>query len=115
MCGNGQHIVLAQVLDGLKLSFQQFQTLCIAAGCDYIENVKGIGIHRAYTFVCDNHLFEELAKKGAPDDYEENFANALAVFNHQTVFSIDRMKCVPLNEWDKPVTDKLQLFCGMYP
>ena len=118
MCGTGKKIILAQVLEGLKLSFQQFQKLCVAAGCDYVQNVKGIGIHRAYALVCGNHLLEELAKKGAPDDYEEHFTNALAVFNHQTVFSIiDSMKCVPLNEWNKPVTNncKLQHFCGMYP
>ena len=118
MCGTGKKLILAQVLEGLKLSFQQFQKLCVAAGCDYVQNVKGIGIHRAYALVCGNHLFEELAKKGAPDDYEEHFTNALAVFNHQTVFSIiDSMKCIPLNEWNKPVTNncKLQHFCGMYP
>lgn len=115
MCGTGKHVVLAQVLDGLKLNFQQFQELCIAARCDYVENVKGIGINRAYAFVCGQSLLEELAKKGAAVDYEEHFTNALAVFNHQTVFSIDSMKCVPLNEWNKPVPDKLQHFCGLYP
>jgi hypothetical protein len=93
-------------MSGLKLSFQQ---LCLAAGCDYVENVKGIGIHRAYALVCGNYLLEEFAKNGASDDYEEHFTNALAVFNHQTVFSIGSMKCVPLNEWNKPVTNNCKL------
>jgi hypothetical protein len=35
-------------MSGLKLSFQQFQKLCLAAGCDYVENVKGIGIHKGH-------------------------------------------------------------------
>ena len=63
----------------------------IAASCDYLENVKGIGIHKAYALIRGNHMFENLAKKGAPKDYEEHFGKALAVFNHQTVFSIDKV------------------------
>ncbi|XP_028396048.1 exonuclease 1-like isoform X2 [Dendronephthya gigantea] len=104
LSGTGNYFVLSEILDGLKLSFKQFQELCITAGCDYLDNVKGIGIHRAYPLVCGNHLFEDLAKKGAPKDYEEQFVKAFAVFNHQTVFSIDRIKCVPLNKWNQDIS-----------
>ena len=86
--------------------------MCIVAGCDYVDNVRGIGIQRAYALVCGKNLFDDLQRKGAPKD---NFMRALAVFNHQTIFNIEIVKCAPLNLWSEPAADELQHFCGMYP
>ena len=99
----------------MRLTFEEFQKLCIVAGCNYLDNVRGIGIERAYTLVCGRDLFDNLTRKGAPVDYEDNFKKALAVFKHQTVFDIELMKCRPINIWSEQATDELQHFCGMYP
>ena len=48
LSGAGNHFVLQEILDGLKLTLVKFQTMCIVAGCDYLDNVRGIGIERAY-------------------------------------------------------------------
>ncbi|KAJ7540356.1 hypothetical protein O6H91_10G009600 [Diphasiastrum complanatum] len=42
---------LSKVLEELKLSLNQFVDLCILAGCDYIENIKGIGPQTALKLV----------------------------------------------------------------
>jgi 5'-3' exonuclease len=39
------------LLDGLGLSYQTFVDLCIMAGCDYNDNIKQLGIGRAYTLL----------------------------------------------------------------
>ena len=51
MSGHGDCFLLDDILSGLNINQQQFQQMCIAAGCDYLANVKGVGIHTAYRFV----------------------------------------------------------------
>ena len=46
----------------------QFVEGCIAAGCDYLRNVPGVGINRAFMFVKAGTLFEELKKKKTVSD-----------------------------------------------
>ena len=62
--GEGDPFSLAEILEGLQLSRRQFQQMGIAAGCDYLKNVKGIGIHQAYDLVKQGHSMGSLAKRG---------------------------------------------------
>ena len=93
----------------------QFVQGCIAAGCDYLKNIRGVGINKAFTFVKSGQLFHELKKKGAPDLYERWFANVVAVFMHQTVFDPTKLEVQPLAKWDKEPDNQLQSYCGAYP
>ena len=43
MSGDGECFLLADILAGLSINLKQFQQMCIAAGCDYHRNVKGVG------------------------------------------------------------------------
>ena len=45
--GEAECFSLAEILERLQLSRRQIRQMCIAAGYDYLKNVKGIGIHRA--------------------------------------------------------------------
>ena len=47
LTGTGNHFV-QEISDGLKLSLVEFQTMCIVTGSNYLDNVRGIGIQRAY-------------------------------------------------------------------
>ena len=86
MNGDGEVFNLNEILEGLKLNMEQFQQMCIAAGCDYLRNVKGIGINRAFAMASSGgDMLEALANKGADDEYQENFNKAMAVFHHQTL------------------------------
>jgi exonuclease-1 len=100
LSGEGCYLSLTNILEGLKLNMNQFQSLCILAGCDYIKNVRGVGIHTAYKLIFSNDdLFHTMEKRGAPADYKESFANAMSVFLHQTVYDVNAGKTVPLREW----------------
>lgn len=88
MSGDGECFVLSHVLESLKLSMIEFRKVCIASGCDYLKNVRGIGIERAFKMVAAGKLKELLGKGGAPEDYWESFFKAEAVFQHQTVFNL---------------------------
>ena len=116
LSGEGQYLILEEILVGLKVNFQQFQNMCIVAGCDYLQNIRGVGIHRAYAFVSKDKLFSELKNKDTPKDYEEHFMGAKAVFAHQTVFDVETFKTVPLHAWesDKQVSIETKILCGRY-
>lgn len=116
--GSGEHFNLMNILKGLKIDFQQFQNMCIMAGCDYLANVPGVGIHRAYNIICSSkNPFRTLENKGAPKDYEEHFHETRAVFLHQTVFDVSTLEAVPLQEWksDISVSPNTKKLCGKYP
>lgn len=74
------------------------------------------GIHRAYQLVSRSDTwFDALIEKGASKDYEDRFLEAVAVFEHQTVFDVEALKTVPLEKWEAGSLTELQHLCGMYP
>ena len=117
MNGDGELFLLDEILGGLDLSMSCFQQMCIAAGCDYLKNLKGIaGINRAFQMASENgNMLNALTSKGADENYCENFKNAVTVFRHQTVFDMVTCSTVPLEIWDNNPSSDLQYICGMYP
>ena len=101
MTGEGEYFELTNILSGLKTTQSQFLHACITAGCDYLQNVRGVGISRAFQFVKSGFLFEELKRKGAAGDYESMFEMALCVFKHQS-------------DWTEDPDTELQNYCGQY-
>jgi len=43
MNGKGEVIELEKALSHLQLTHDQFISMCVAAGCDYLKNIKTIG------------------------------------------------------------------------
>lgn len=111
----GDLFELDKVVTGLEVSMTQFVHGCIAAGCDYLPNVRGVGINKAFSFVKSGQLFMELKKKVSDDDYADLFAKAFAVFKHQTIFNPALSVHQPLNAWNEKPPDELQSYCGEYP
>ncbi|CAB4032194.1 Exonuclease 1 [Paramuricea clavata] len=89
------------ILDGLKVTMAQFVDGCVAAGCDYLKNICGVGINQAFSFVKAGTLFDELRKKGASNYYESLFNKAVSVFMHQTVFNPTKLHVQPLRAWSE--------------
>jgi len=56
-------ISVTDVLDLLKISFSTFVDLCIMAGCDYNENIKNLGIGKAYNLLREYHRIDYLPPK----------------------------------------------------
>ena len=116
MSGDGECFILSDILGGLNLSMKQFRMMYIAAGCDYLRNVKGVGIQRAFQMVASGgDLLQLLGSRGASEEYRECFAKAEAVFQHQTVFDFGTCSTVSLEKWDTDPPTDVQYLCGKYP
>uniref|UniRef100_A0A453ME36 XPG-I domain-containing protein n=1 Tax=Aegilops tauschii subsp. strangulata TaxID=200361 RepID=A0A453ME36_AEGTS len=50
------------VLEELGLTMDQFIDLCILSGCDYCENIKGIGGQRALKLIRQHGCIEEVVQ-----------------------------------------------------
>ena len=60
LSGDGQYFNLNNILTGFKIDFEQFQRMCVLAGCDYLMNIRGLGIitglwqmFRTFVLRCD--------------------------------------------------------------
>ena len=84
---------------------ENFLTLWILAGCDYLDPIKGIGFKTAYKLVSEHDTIKNVInsiryskKYGIPSNYLSSFNNAYMTFLFQPVYDIDKEKCVHLNE-----------------
>jgi len=57
-----KEISLARVLDGLRLTEDQFIDMCILLGCDYCESIKGIGPKKSFELIQKYKCIEEIIK-----------------------------------------------------
>nr|GMD35641.1 exonuclease 1 [Ipomoea batatas] len=94
--GNGEEVLLDKVLksgDGkpsfINFSKDLFAGMCVLAGCDFLPSIPGIGIVKAYNFVCKYRNLDRVLsvlkfEKGSqvPEDYSRSFTKAVAVFQH---------------------------------
>ena len=94
-----------------------FLNMCIVAGCDFQQNVRGVGIHTAQKLVTKEDFLAVLQKnKNAPTDYTDGFQRAKAVFHHQTILNPALMATAPLTPWPEPTSAEAFLnSCGAYP
>ena len=120
---NGQcHLIeLDKALQHLQLTQENFLDMCIVAGCDYLNNIRGIGINKASKLIVDESDFLSILQgmAHAPQEYSVNFLKAKAIFLHQTVIDPLNGTTVPLTQWeDTPnfqKTQEYQIVCGGYP
>lgn len=89
-------------------TFEKFQRICILSGCDYLNNLPGVGLFKAKKFML---MTEETDMKKAilkipsylnlkisiPDDYIENFLRAEATFKYMYVYDPLKKVMVRLN------------------
>ena len=69
----------------LGWSHERFVAFCVACGCDYVENIPGVGPARALVLCTERETPELildalLAEPGCPADYEEKFQVAMDIF-----------------------------------
>ena len=111
-------IKLEKALAHFSMSQDAFLDMCIAAGCDYLANVRGIGIHKAQKLVteCNDFLGTLQRNKHAPGEYTVGFQTAKAIFLHQTVINPADVSATPLSPWgEAPDSEDILTSCGMYP
>ena len=108
---------LAYILHALNLDSSQFLYMCIVAGCDFLPNIKGIGIHRASQVVTRKDFLHELGShRYAPSDHCKGFKQACAVFKHQVIYDVQSKRVRPLTAWESGEDDaQFSMACGEYP
>lgn len=116
--GQGEEVILEDLLKAFDLSHDKFLNWCILAGCDYLPNLKGIGIKKAKQIrdTGDDVLSVVEALDTEPADYIQKFIEAKIIFLHQTVIDPVSKKSIALHEWeDTSALEKYQTQCGKYP
>ena len=88
-----------------EFDFDQFLSLCIISGCDYLPSLKSIGLKTAYKEFKTCRNIEVLFKKWKMNskmdfspEYEEKFYKAFLTFKFQRVFCPIKRKLVNVNE-----------------
>lgn len=75
-----------RVLEGLKLSYEQFVDMCIMCGCDYNTNMPGIGVKTSYKLIQQHGNIDSL-----PSKYDItclNHVRCRELFSHQPYKSL---------------------------
>lgn len=103
-------INLAQVLEGLQMSMEQFVDLCILLGCDYCDSIKGIGPTRALSLIRQfgniETILENIDKEKHPIPEDWPFQDARQLFLKPSVLSADDPQLTDL-KWEKPDEEAL--------
>ncbi|KRX65844.1 Translation initiation factor IF-2, mitochondrial [Trichinella sp. T9] len=116
MLGNGvlyekEKLHLAMSVPEESFSFQNFRRSCILSGCDYLENLPGIGIKKSIKFF--QKTFDVDIRKALPkipsylnmpnlevnESYIERFIEAENAFLYQLVFDPRKKQLVSLNAY----------------
>ena len=101
-----------RVLAYLEVNQLAFLNICITTGCDYLPNVKGVGINKAKKLVKENDFLHHLIRiPGAPEGYENQFVSARAIFQHQTIINPDNLTTMPINIWNETFDDDKRQTC----
>ena len=81
-----------------------FLGLCVLSGCDFLPNVRGIGIKKAHALVAKHRSIHAVLavlrgdkKIVVPDGYHENFRRAYWTFKHARVYDPKLRRLRPLN------------------
>lgn len=112
-------IKYSDVLDLLKLTPDNFTSLCIFAGCDYIPSITNMALKRAQKLLMEYQTPENVIKAArydskfvVPDNFEEMFLLAFTTFLCARAYDPRTEKMVFLSE---PPEDKTHLGADIAP
>ncbi|UXI16460.1 alpha-ketoglutarate-dependent dioxygenase alkB-like 6 [Sarcoptes scabiei] len=111
-----------------NMDLHKFQLMCILSGCDYLENIPGIGIGRSKKFfesytgpterIADilqkvPILLKMANKIQITADYIKDFIKAYNTFNHQIIYCPRRNQMTYLHPINENLThDQLRKYAG---
>lgn len=92
-----------------KFNFEKFRRICILSGCDYLENLYGIGLAKARKFMMMTEetdmrrallkipSYLNMKKLDITDEYIDGFLKAEATFKHMFVYDPLKREMLRLN------------------
>ena len=82
-------------LDFRGWDFELFLSLCVLSGCDFLDNIRGLGIKKMYALLnkCKDtdaafKLLRSDKKIEIPNGYEEEWRKARLIFKHALVYDM---------------------------
>jgi len=82
-------------LNFAEWDYELFLSLCVLSGCDFLDNIRGLGIKKMYN-ILNKHRDVDAAfkalrsdaktKDNIPDGYEEKWRQARLIFKHALVY-----------------------------
>ncbi|CAN7995132.1 unnamed protein product [Ixodes hexagonus] len=109
-----------------RFTHDKFRQMCILSGCDYLQNLPGIGLAKACKFfglITNPDLTKTLPKLPSylkmpsltvGEDYLEGFLKAENTFLHQLVFCPLQNRLVPLNPYMPGMEPEELPYAGEY-
>ncbi|PHH69356.1 hypothetical protein CDD80_6795 [Ophiocordyceps camponoti-rufipedis] len=98
----------------------EFRRMAILSGCDYLDNLPGVGLKTAYRLLRKGKTPERVVRmlqfegKRVSENYLTQFYQAEMTFLHQWVFCPTKKKLVHLTELDEKRTAEEMPFIGSY-
>lgn len=115
MNGDGQLVEKSKIISVTQFdsadNFERFRWMCILSGCDYLENLPGIGLGKAKKLLkqVKKNEIEQILKQASKvlkmpnlnvtNDYIEKFKKADNTFKYQVVFDPLLRKLVSINPY----------------
>ena len=91
---------------------EQFLELCVLSGCDFLPNIRGIGIKKAHALVAKHRSVAAVLavlhgdkKIHVPPGYDDNFRRAFWTFRHARVYDPALRRLRPLNPMPEELED----------
>jgi flap endonuclease-1 len=115
------HIELDQVLEGFKMTQEQFIDLCILCGCDYTTNIPGVGPVKAFKYIEECGTIEKVIAKieRENDDPKKKkkytipetfyYREARELFLNPSALN-EKSQVEPFIKWNKPDEQALKDF-----
>ena len=75
-------IHMEKILQEMELTFDEFLDVCIMSGCDYCENIKGIGSNKSFQKIKEHKTIEKFVENypGVSDEYLPNVQKSRELF-----------------------------------
>ncbi|XP_071790435.1 uncharacterized protein [Asterias amurensis] len=127
--GNGLEIEASRLEKvtkmGSRYSAEKFRYMCIAAGCDYLPSLPGIGLGKARKLfqVATNpdltHVLKRIPlhlkmKLKVPQEYIDGFHQANNTFLYQLAFDPMTRRLVPLHPYSDDIDKESLTYAGAY-
>ncbi|CAH1116459.1 unnamed protein product [Phaedon cochleariae] len=106
-------IHLDKVLEGLKLSHEEFTDMCILLGCDYTDSIRGIGPKRAIELIQKHksieNILDNLDKDKYPPPENWNYKGARELFMNPDIMNPEDIEL----KWAEPDEEAMvKYLCG---
>ena len=92
---------------------EQFLELCVLSGCDFLPNIRGIGIKKAHALVAKHRSVAAVLavlhgdkKIHVPPGYDDDFRHAFWTFRHARVYDPLQRRLRPLNPMPVELEDE---------